>query len=598
MKKYYFLFFFCSIILKLNVFANQNQSCLILLDQQDTENIGRVSSFYLICKLQSAMAEQTVPLLVHASLWNSFIERRTCFDQNAKQAGTKESEILKLYDEIKNRTLHWSNYYNEISDDIIQNKALVAQRINEEFYDLDIDIADFDYQLLVNYLTCFDPNEWFIYKKSGFYLLIPKKYLANHSTLGFKVDTLEKVSFSQDVVYNYFESQKQCSLAEVLSDFFLTHTDYKWDIVLSGHGGSSYTEKNDNGKITWKGEPLISDLTLQEFKDVLDFFQTQLNTHVLHYSSCYAGGNHVEAVFDKQTYNFAIICECLTDCTTYCKWTNTLPSKQKKFLTVDDLYYDAETKGWNLNMKSPYKWDKFFDSISTIDFSLETIDFLPKALAHITYPIIANISLLRRPGIDQFYPLSPPGTIKVDDQFILMGNKNKIDDDIIVHEAKLLLIESNYIDYNLKLDNSESIRIISIKPGSACHSIKKLSFENPIDLPSVFWQAEFQIYDKIFLIDECLFPYSQNSSVFKNVLTPEKDTVIKNVAVVQQSNFQGRFIRLFFTIQDKAMMIVAKKADPYELDENITIQEILTLSPEAKNEYDQYYLSLKESVNK
>jgi hypothetical protein len=602
MKKCYFLFLICTITLKLSVFANQ--SCLILLDQRDTENVGRMSSFYLISKLQSAIAEQTVPLLVHASLWNSFIERRAAFEQKAEQIGTKENEVFKLYQEIKNRILHWTNYYNEISNDIIQNKFLVAQRINEEFYDVDIDITDVDYQILVNHLTHFDPKDWAIYKKSGFYLLIPKQYSANHSLCGFKIDSLEEVAFSQDIVHNYFESQRQHSLAEGLSDFFLTRTDlsnqdtpYKWDIVLSGHGGSIYTEKNDDEKIIWNGEPLISDLTLQEFKNILDFFQTQLNTHTFHYSSCYAGGYHIGLIFDKQTYNFAIICECLTDCATYCKWTNTLPSKRKKFLNADDLYYDSVAKSWNLNMKSPYNWDKFFDSISAIDFSLETIDFLPKALVHITHPVIANISLLRRPGINQFYPVSPSGTIKFDDQFVSMRNKNKIDEDIIVHGAKLLLIESSYIDYNIKLDNTESTRIISIKPGKACHYIKKLNFENPIDLPSVFWQAEFQRYDKIFLIDECVFSNSPSSLVFKNALKTGKDAIINNVLVIQQSNYSGRFIRLFFTIHDQAMMIVAKKTDPLELDENIAIQEIVTLSPEARDEYGQHYLALKESVN-
>lgn len=180
--------------------------------------------------------------------------------------------------------------------------------------------------------------------------------------------------------------------------------------------------------VTWNGEPLIADLTLQEFKDVLWFFQTQIKTHILHYSGCYSGGNHIKLAFEnehQETYNFAIICDCLTDGATYCKWDNRLPSWQQKFLTVDDVYYDKAKKSWDLIMRSPYNWNEFFNSISRIDFSIESIDRLPKALSYISYPVLANISLLRRPGTDSFYPLTSSGVFKVDDRFIKLESENK-----------------------------------------------------------------------------------------------------------------------------------------------------------------------------
>jgi len=85
MKRYLlFLLLICS--LKLSAIENLN--CLILLNEDDTESIGNTSRWYLISKLQSAIAEQASPILVHASLWNSFIERRTSFEQRAQQSDT------------------------------------------------------------------------------------------------------------------------------------------------------------------------------------------------------------------------------------------------------------------------------------------------------------------------------------------------------------------------------------------------------------------------------------------------------------------------------------------------------------------------------
>ncbi len=610
MRRFFLLFFICTIFLKLNALEDQKLSCIILLDQEDSENIGVTSRFYLMSKLQSSLTEQAAPLLVHASLWNSFIERRVSFEQNAQQVDTKEHKLLTLHHQIKERLLYWSNYYNGTSDDISQNKTLVAQRINEEFYDVEdkLVVSDMDYQLLLNYLTPFDPKEWCIYKKNGFYLLLPKKYRAQHSSVGFKLDSLEEIAYSEDIASNYFEAQDPYSLVNALPDFFLTYKDlpnqimpYTWNIVISGHGGSKYKEKNNNKTITWAGEPCIADLNLQEFKEVLEFFQTQLKTQMLHYSSCYAGGNHIELAFEKdqkqQIYDFAIICECLTDCSTYCKWGNLLPSSLKPFLTADDLIYDSAIKNWDLVIKSPYEWEKFFNCISKIDFSIESMDRLPKILSYITYPIIANISLLRRPGINNFYPLTSSGIIKVDDRFMRLENEHNKDDSITLHGAKVLLLESDYIPSTLKLDNTDKIRIISTKPGNALHYIKKLNSENHIDLPSTFWQAEFQLYNKTFLIDECVFPYSDNSPVFRDVAVEGIDIVLKNVIITQQNNFCSHFIRWFFTINDISMMVVAKKLDPHELDESTTIQEIIILSPEARGKYEEYYLSLKDSFN-
>lgn len=597
MKKYYFLFLVCVIFLKFNVFANQ--SCLILLDHHDTENIGRTATFYLNSKLQSAIAEKSIPILMHSSLWNSFLERRAYFEQYSQQKDTKEHKLLTLYETIRNKIIFWSSYYNKANNDIMQNKMLVVQRTNEEFYNDADEVTDLDYQLLLNCLTPFNPDDWVVYKKSGFFLFIPKNYLANYPKSGFNIENLEHIGSHQDIALNYFESQKASSLAKVIPDFFSSfnaNDQDKWNIVLSGHGGSFYTEINDDKKVSWNGEPLIADLTLQEFKDVLGFFETQLNTHMLHYSSCYAGGNHIELAFEKP-YNFAIICECLTDCAIYCKWTNTLPSKQKKILTVDDLHYDSKLKSWDLNMKSPYRWNKFFSSISKIDFSLETIEYLPKALTYITYPIIANISLLRRPGINQFYPVTSADTLKIDDQFVLFETKNETNNDFMINGINTLLLQKDFLDCSLTLNNTEFLRIISIKPGKAQHYIKKLILENPVDLPSVFWQAEFQIYDKVFLIDECNFPFLEDSLAFSNLKLEKNSISIEKVMIKQQNTFFGHFIRLFFTLDDKAMMIVAKKIDPYELDKNTTTQEIITLSSEAKLEYEKSYACLKASFN-
>ena len=93
---------------------------------------------------------------------------------------------------------------------------------------------------------------------------------------------------------------------------------------------------------------------MQEFKEVLEFFQTQdKDSFIPLFDSNSAGGKHIDLAFENgnKIYNYAVICDCLTDCTTIGKWIQYIPSAEKKFLTIDDLYYDSKNKTWDLSYR-------------------------------------------------------------------------------------------------------------------------------------------------------------------------------------------------------------------------------------------------------
>jgi hypothetical protein len=225
-------------------------NCIILLDQEDNDNVGRTVVFFLMSKVQSAIAEQTTPLLMSTSLWNAFIERRLSFKHNLERNATPLHKVYTLYQTINERAERWSHHYNALSNDAIHNKKLVTQHINKEFYNNKNTISTANYQLLLNYCTHFDPQDWDIYKNNdGFYLLIPKKYSNQNIPVGFNLDALEKVTCPEDNSFMYFESHSKKSIIDALPDFFITYDDrtdmpYAWNIVLAGHGGSKYRETN------------------------------------------------------------------------------------------------------------------------------------------------------------------------------------------------------------------------------------------------------------------------------------------------------------------------------------------------------------------
>lgn len=135
------------------------RNCLILLDHDNYENVGLSDSWFLMSRLQSAIAEQTTPILLHTSLWNSFIERRINFEQHLLQQNSPLFKTYNLYQAINERMEYLSHYYNSTHHDVVQNKNLVVQHINQEFYHTQNTVSEENYQLLLDYLTHFVPEE-------------------------------------------------------------------------------------------------------------------------------------------------------------------------------------------------------------------------------------------------------------------------------------------------------------------------------------------------------------------------------------------------------------------------------------------------------
>lgn len=573
------------------------RNCIILVDHNDDENIGN-GTFYLMSRIQSAIAEQSTPLLMSTSLWNTFIERRIRFEQSLQQKNNPLYRIHKLYQAINKKMEELSHQHNELSADIAHNKKLIIQSINTQFYNHKKEFSLIQYQLLVNHFTLFDPQSWDIYQDNGgFFLLIPKNYNEQYAQTGFNIDNLEKITYPEDNSFIYFQSRNKSSLIDALPQFFLTHDDcddssmpYAWNILLEGHGGWQYTEKNDNQTITWKGEPLIASLTAQELDAFLTFFQSQVKTNLIYYTSCYAGGNHASLIFNdkqKDPYNFTLICATLTDCTSYCKWTELLPSAQKTFLTTADIVYDTTKNCWQLSSSPVYHWAKFFKSIESVDFSAGSLEQLESALNLINNQKISNIPLVCLAGSKKFFPLQRADVIKIDDQLIALAQTE--DDDIALNGIRTVLLESTCVIPTIQLNHYNPLRIISIKPGDAVHYIKNLESPYYLDLPSVFWQAHYQLYKKTFIIDECTFPYSYS---LKDIIAPqEDDLVFKNVMIIQHSYSH---MRIFGTLNDKAMMIIAHKTA--EEDSQAKILEVVPMTKAGREKYEETYLALKTAA--
>ncbi|MBA3721468.1 MAG: hypothetical protein H0W88_03610 [Parachlamydiaceae bacterium] len=135
-----------------------------------------------------------------------------------------------------------------------------------------------------------------------------------------------------------------------------------------------------------------------------------------------------------------------------------------------------------------------FNSLVAIDFSISSIDNLQEIMKFITYPIIANIPLLCLPETNEFFQLQSSDVVKIDDR--LVNSVDKESESISIKGINTILVESSSIEPTIMLEQTDRLRIVSIKPDNAVHYIKKLKALQYIDLPSTFWQAQYQVYDK------------------------------------------------------------------------------------------------------
>lgn len=601
----------CLILLALPAaaYVQNHRRCIILLEQRgDIENLGRIS-FYLTCKLHSAITEQCCPILVSGALWNSFIEKRIAFEQCIKQQKSLESIVLSTYNNINERIAYWQDYYSNADIDGCLCKDLVVQHINQEFYDCEkkTKIKDEEYQLLLNYTAFFDPAQWHVYKNDGgFFLLIPQKYcveLKNIAELqtnldllyGFKISSLQKVEHPEQAGNLFFDVQALAkkSIVQNLEDFFLKVSDlpdnmsYAWDIVLSGHGGWLADETNNKDKIELDADLRIADLTLKEFCSLLDFFNTSLKVNSLLYSTCYGGGNHSIVPFTK-TYNYTIICSCLTDNYSHCKWDNNLPGA-RNFLTTADLSYSSSANHWKLPLERAYNWNNYFEALEKIDLQegISKVNFT-SILKDLSCEKFENTSLLRLPGAGHFYPLYPPSYSKISDQMLAIVKKNK--NVIKLHDLKVLLLESLFIDQEILIDNCfiQHLRIISIKPGNAIHYFKKISLTKSLNLAEMFWQGAGQCYEKIFLIDELHCPHNADIESLL-CLDAKNDLIFKRVLIINSKN---QFLRIFFTLDNAASMIIVSWPE-----REAVIKEVVPLNTEARAAYEKHYTLLAEKMS-
>lgn len=241
-----------------------------------------------------------------------------------------------------------------------------------------------------------------------------------------------------------------------------------------------------------KDHGLITSLPINEFRDMLKFFNEEIEIILFHYTSCYAGGAHliepyveIDNVGIRKPLNlkYTVICGCPAENTSILEYPylNLPPYENPNKPTTTQCtkleIKDIDLKNKRLKFHGTLNFKKFFAAVKKgIHNDKEKLLLASHSLHPFKSKIdpyselIANIPLVRMAHSDHFEP------IQRNNSYLILDAKNCSKPIVINKEAVLLYNE--YISGKMTLEKLGTYQnpphLFSMIPGFALHTFEEI----------------------------------------------------------------------------------------------------------------------------
>lgn len=331
-------------------------------------------------------------------------------------------------------------------------------------------------EMLTKKYSSFKPEEWLVKKvDADFVLMVPHSYIQTmrqkfgaekpqaqafsetEALLGLQVDHLEIITDIVNSAKNYKSSGGLSVLAEALNKIFVPRAAYAsqqkdkkegmlgsyyvptWALFMMGHGGI---------------RTAIVGLPLEEFKKVLDFFETKINVKFLVYFSCYAAGTNTEIIYNdiktnmQKTYPFVIVTAALTDDSI----TATAPSFPGGG-TFSSNQIDFKNKKIKL-----YPYFEF-ESFAKNMMSSGTIDYVQMiAPLFVARQGVSTTPQIKLPGLEWFNVVDINKRVVSIGKALAQSGRKELDvASFFKIKPEAILLYTNFIPFTLNLNSLESM---------------------------------------------------------------------------------------------------------------------------------------------
>lgn len=570
-------------------YANStHKQLLILLDQTGVHENVTNNYVSLTHQLVAALQSACCPILVSTAIWKNVLEKKHEAAFAKAQPTAPEFATLKLFDTLANRITELDAGFKHAGYSHKKRAQLLAAQLTTEFYtpsglhNLKQNklVAQWEHSdAVVMDQFMFDQAAWQVHwVHDRLLLFVPKNNVQN---CGLKLDGLRQcadpLDLSRFVLYGF--SKKNLSLVHSLRTIMPTQQEqpYRWTLLVEGHGRNNDEAPRAAGRIRY-----IADLSLKEFKQVLDFFSTEINMHLLVSGSCQSSGILWQKMCAMQNacYAYPILLSCLTDVTStgYVMWPK-LPFLYAGSLSAHDLAYDATHDSFRVYIDPLYRYKKFFTTIAAMpSFDIPVSDQFKQVLPTIIEPTLNNTPVFLKG--DKKELLYDAATIAY------------VNDASSVHDAytkQALLVDTPRIAHSMHFLAQSMPRFVSVRAGTAYHSLAHLQIDGGgLDtVAQAFWPLKGLSVDKFFLIDELRCTADAKCAVFS---AADQQITLKNVVVHTQKD---SYMRLYFAYNNHIYSGHARMQEKQPMIKDLHI--VRTMGPQK---YATLYQSLGQKSYK
>ena len=596
MKRYYTVF----LIVLFQQMSNyshppktNHRNLIILLDQSGSHENVTNNYVSLTHELLAALQSECCPVLVSSFIWKNILEkkREAAFSKTNKTA--PEQSTLGLFEALNTRISQLDTWHKQTTHDKhIRAQAIVAQ-INNDFYsdaalqklkknNLVPQWAYSDYVVMDHFR--FNQHAWDIYWVNERLLLFVPKMLA-HKSLGLKIDALERCQDPGDLSALYLQSFAKTNepVLKSLKKIMVSKQEqmqreeqpFAWTIILDGHGRNYHEAPRSAGRVRY-----IADLSLSDFKELLNFFEKEIIIHLLVSGSCQSSGLLWQKMSktEKVSYSYPILLTCLTDVTSY---GYVIKPKLPFFtdqLSVHDIAYDKKNDTFRFAIDYLYRYKDFFTAVTNLcRFDTHECEQLKSILPSIIEPHINNTPVFLTAN-QKLLLYNPTTTVYITDISPAVCSTS-------LYGKETVLLDIPHIAQALQFTAQNMPRFVSVTAGTAYHRMSSIIMDNgTLDtFAQAFWPLHGLSVDKFFLIDELRCLAGENYAIFNN---PAEQLSLKNVLVHIQKD---QYMRLCFEYNNQVFSGHARL-----IDKKPTIRDMHIIRTIAPRRYSDLYTSLAQ----
>jgi hypothetical protein len=547
---------------------------------------------------------------VNASLWRTFLELRQEWLFRSQIPNTDIYNLTSYFTKIDDRINYWYSVLESTGIDDMRLRALIADKINEEFFTkekckewqetckLPDNIGYFyTMALCARFLMRCDFNAWYwFYLDTDYYLAVPKAYAARYTESTSQVDILKACGFSPygvnmidplqiNPVQNLNLAPIEDSIVPMLKSLFLSDKRFLWSLFMEGHGCCHKVDRQYMQRMVG--------VTVEKFKEVCQWFNANLSVHAVWIKSCSAGGmNRVSLQSDAQGFHFPFIIESLGDF-----FTKTIIDVDILYPKKNPLFYCTR----NYIRKGPGdKWELWYDHSEIFTNFFEALHSLhddSKAIQERVYdaseimtpgPILQNTPYLLLPYSDKWLLCCPSHRTYIDVQAALLFEIGGMPH---LLNAATVFIDAPVLKAGLKVIGKRVDYIVLINPGSSSYYVGPVdASEMKIDeFVKCFWPVALQQFTKQLLFESVICQCNPEDLLIKMLGVTEKTVVFKDVLMRIVKNEQ---IELVFTAPNGDVFYATYR----EVDGKPMVRNLQKLSATATASYRTYYDKTKTEL--